>query len=63
MLFFYHMNLKTNIQHTYSVKISDQVPVRTSKARQKSNAEALPGALSTSTEYFEQNGGGAPDDE
>ena len=54
------MNMETIIQHTYSVTISDQVPGRKARAQGKSSAEAQPSA---STEYFEKNGGGAPDDE
>ena len=50
------MNMKTNIQHTYSVYISDQVPGRKAQAWGKSRAEALP-------RIFKKNGGGASDDE
>ena len=55
------MNMITNIHHTYSVNISDQVPGRKSKTWGKSSAEALPRA-SAGTEYFKKNGGGAPED-
>ena len=63
LIYFYHINIKTNIQHTYSVNISDQVPARDSKTWGKSSAEALGRAASAGTEYFKKNGRGAPDDE
>ena len=46
------MNMKTNIQHTYSVYISDQVPGRKAQAWGKARAEALP--ASAGTEYLKR---------
>ena len=46
------MNIKTHIQHTYSVYISDQVPERKAQARGKSSAEAL--LAYAGTEYLKR---------
>ena len=35
------MNMKTNIQHTYSVNISDQVPTRNSKTQAQNSIKRI----------------------